>query len=60
MAYGKDLRGILTAETLVGSGDAFPRDVKYHASGAASHSTIINGNSGTIRWVTSRHQHPPG
>ena len=67
-AYGKDIKEILTLETLIKSrdaffaatgisGGAFLRGVKYHAKGAVSHSMVINGNTGTVRWITSHHQH---
>ena len=66
-AYGKDIKEILTIETLIKSrdaffaatgisGGAFLRGVKYHAKGAISHSMVINGNTGTVRWITSHHQ----
>lgn len=66
-SYGTDINEILTAESLIKSGDAFfaatgisggdflPR-VKYHAKGAVSHSMIINGNTGTIRFLKSYHK----
>lgn len=67
MDYGKDLKEILTVERLIKSpdaffaatgisGGAFLRGVKYHANGAVSHSLVINGNTGTVRLLTSRHQ----
>lgn len=66
MDYGKDLKEILTAEHLIKSrdaffaatgisGGAFLGGVKYHANGAVSHSMVINGNTGTVRWMTSHH-----
>lgn len=65
--YGKDIKEILTVETLIKSrdaffattgisGGAFLRGVKYHARGAISHSMVINGNTGTLRLITSHHR----
>ena len=66
-AYGKDIKEILTLETLIKSrdaffaatgisGGAFLGGVKYHAKGAVSHSMVINGNTGTVRLITSHHR----
>ncbi|MDA8404567.1 MAG: class II fructose-bisphosphatase [Desulfobacteraceae bacterium] len=63
--YGKDMKEILTVESLIKSRDAFfaatgisggtfLRGVKY-AKKAVSHSMVINGNTGTVRWITSHH-----
>jgi fructose-1,6-bisphosphatase II len=67
--YGKDVKEILALEVLIKSrdaffaatgisGGAFLRGVKYNAKGAVSHSMVINGNTGTLRLITSHHQRP--
>jgi fructose-1,6-bisphosphatase II len=66
-AYGTDIKETLTVESLIKSNDAFFAatgisggaflpGVKYHAKGAVSHSMVINGNTGTVRLITSHHQ----
>jgi len=65
-SYGIDLNKNLTVETLIQSRDAFfsatgisggsfLSGVKYHARGAISHSMILNGKTGTIRFIKSFH-----
>jgi fructose-1,6-bisphosphatase II len=65
--YGKDIKEVLTVETLIQSrdaffaatgisGGAFLSGVKYHSKGAVSHSMVINGNTGTLRRITSHHR----
>lgn len=64
---GTDVNEILTAETLIKSNDAFFAatgisggsflpGVKYQAKSAISHSMIINGNTGTVRFIKSHHK----
>lgn len=64
--YGTDLNEILTVETLIKSedvffaatgisGGTFLSGVKYHANGAISHSMIMNGKTGTVRFIESHH-----
>lgn len=65
--HGTDLNQILVTKTLVQSedvffaatgisGGSFLSGVKYHADGASSHSMIVNGRTGTIRFIESRHK----
>ena len=67
-AYGTNLSEILTVETLIKSKDAFfaatgisggsfLSGVKYHSKGAISHSMILNGKTGTVRFIKSFHNH---
>lgn len=64
--YGTNLDEILTVETLIKSedvffaatgisGGTFLSGVKYHANGAVSHSMIMNGRTGTVRFMESHH-----
>jgi fructose-1,6-bisphosphatase II len=66
-SYGTDLNEILTVETLIKSKDAFfaatgisggsfLSGVKYDAKGAISHSMIVNGITGTVRFIRSFHR----
>ncbi len=68
-SYGTDLNEILTVETLITSDDAFfaatgisggsfLSGVKYHSKGAISHSMILNGRTGTVRFIKSYHNRP--
>ena len=65
-SYGTDLNEILTVETLIKSKDAFfaatgisggsfLSGLKYDATGAVSHSMIVNGTTGTVRFIRSFH-----
>ncbi len=65
-SYGTDLNEILTVETLIRSRDAFfaatgisggsfLSGVKYHAKWTTSHSMILNGRTGTVRFIKSYH-----
>ncbi len=65
-SYGTNLNEILTVETLIKSkdvffaatgisGGSFLSGVKYHAKGAISHSMILNGRTGTVRFIKSYH-----
>jgi len=67
-AYGTNLNEILTVETLIKSsdaffaatgisGDSFLSGVKYHSKGAVSHSMILNGKTGMVRFIKSFHNH---
>lgn len=69
ISYGIDLNKILPVETLIKSNDAFfaatgisggsfLSGVKYHAKGAISHSMILNGKTGTVRFIKSHHNRP--
>ena len=64
--YGTDINEMLTVETLIKSedvffaatgisGGSFLSGVKYHANGATSHSMIMNGRTGTVRFIESHH-----
>lgn len=64
--FGTDLKEIRTVETLVNSrdvffaatgisGGSFLSGVKYHSWGAVSHSMILNGRTGTVRYIESHH-----
>lgn len=64
--HGTDRHEILTVETLVKSDDvffaatgisggSFLSGIKYHAKGAVSHSMILNGRTGTSRFIESHH-----
>ncbi len=64
--YGTDINEILTVESLITSedvffaatgisGGTFLAGVKYHANGATSHSMIMNGRTGTARFIESHH-----
>ncbi len=64
--FGTDLSEILTVETLIKSedvffaatgisGGTFLSGVTYHANGATSHSMIMNGRTGTVRFIESHH-----
>jgi fructose-1,6-bisphosphatase II len=65
-ACGTNVDEILTADMLIKdsdaffaatgiSGGAFLPGVKYHGNGAVSHSMVINGNTGTVRFIKSHH-----
>ena len=65
-ARGYDLDRVLTAEDLVRSDDCFfaatgvtngdlLRGVRYSAAGARTHSLVMRGRSGTVRWIEARH-----
>ncbi len=64
--FGTDLSEILTVETLIQSedvffaatgisGGTFLSGVKYLGNGATSHSMIMNGRTGTVRFIESHH-----
>jgi fructose-1,6-bisphosphatase II len=66
LSYGIDINKILTVENLIQSRDAFfsatgisggsfLSGVKYLARGAISHSMILNGKTGTARFIKSYH-----
>ena len=63
---GVDLERILTVDTLVGDSDTFfaatgissgtfLRGVRYTGQGASTHSLVMRGRSGTVRYVESFH-----
>lgn len=65
--HGTDLNEILITKTLVKSNDvffaatgisggSFLSGVKYHANVVSSHSMIINGRTGTVRFIKSHHK----
>jgi len=65
-SYGTDLNQILTAELLIKSSDAFfaatgisggafLSGAKYNSWGAVSHSVVLNGKTGTVRFIKSFH-----
>jgi fructose-1,6-bisphosphatase II len=64
---GIDLKEILTVETLVRSDDTFfaatglsggtfLRGVEYTGKGATTHSLVMRGRSGTVRYIRSAHR----
>lgn len=68
-SYGTDVDELLTVESLIKSPDAFfaatgisggsfLSGVKYHSRGAISHSMILNGRTGTTRFIKSYHKRP--
>ncbi len=65
-AAGYDLERVLTTDDLVASDDCFfaatgvtngdlLRGVRYSAAGARTHSLVMRGRSGTVRWIEARH-----
>ena len=65
-AAGYDLDRVLTTDDLVASDDCFfaatgvtngdlLRGVRYSAAGARTHSLVMRGRSGTVRWIEARH-----
>jgi len=65
-AAGYDLERVLSTEDLVASEDCFfaatgvtdgdlVRGVRFDATGATTHSLVMRGRSGTIRWVDAHH-----
>jgi fructose-1,6-bisphosphatase II len=63
---GFDLEKVYSTEGLVGSGDVFfaatgvtdgdlLKGVRYFGGGATTHSLVMRSFSGTVRWITSRH-----
>lgn len=66
LEYGADINKIFTVETLVKSrdvyfaatgisGGAFLKGVKFRSKSAFSHSLVLNGKTGTIRFIESYH-----
>lgn len=64
--WGMDLKRILDVNTLVASDDVFfaatgisggtfLKGVKYFNQGASTHSLVIRGKTGTMRYIESRH-----
>ncbi len=64
--YGIDINEILTVDKLVKSenvffaatgisGGTFLPGVKYHAKGGSSHSMVLSGKTGTVRFIESHH-----
>ncbi len=63
---GFDLDKVYTTEDLIGSGDVFfaatgvtdgdlLKGVHYFGGGATTHSLVMRSTSGTVRWITARH-----
>ena len=66
LEYGIDIKETLTVEKLVNSedvffaatgisGGTFLSGVKYHAKGGSSHSMVLSGKTGTVRFIESHH-----
>ncbi len=65
-AAGYDIAKVYTTEDLVGTGDVFfaatgvtdgemLKGVRYFGGGATTNSIVMRSHSGTVRWVTARH-----
>jgi len=65
-ANGYDLSKVYTTEDLVGKGDVFfaatgvtdgemLKGVRFFGGGATTNSIVMRSHSGTVRWVTARH-----
>ncbi len=66
-AHGADLKQVLTADTMVKgknlffaatgiSGGTFLEGVRYLGQGAVTHSLLLEGETGSIRYLTTRHK----
>jgi fructose-1,6-bisphosphatase II len=65
-AAGYDMSKVYSTEDLVGTGDVFfaatgvtdgemLKGVRYFGGGATTNSIVMRSHSGTVRWVTARH-----